>query len=232
MGLKESGLRGSLRNVSVGIDAIPDSVVTRHDSTEEPEIGSITTAEDVVAEFDLTGSCEVIDDGINGLRTYRLDGSNDDLENTDITVTEEPFAVLLLARLPNPPSDDSNHYFDAVDSDGNARSVAFQADFEGQHQIIRGEDSSTKADDQDADAHVWILKATDNNRLTLEKDGSDVIDEELSEGDIHSMLLGNESDGGRRLEFDFVEHEIMEGYTQDELDSERQRLADKGGISL
>ena len=27
MGLKESGLRGSLRNVSVGIDAIPDSVV-------------------------------------------------------------------------------------------------------------------------------------------------------------------------------------------------------------
>ena len=29
MGLKESGLRGSLRNVSVGIDAIPDSEVTR-----------------------------------------------------------------------------------------------------------------------------------------------------------------------------------------------------------
>ena len=29
MGLKESGLRGSLRNVSVGIDAIPDSVVSR-----------------------------------------------------------------------------------------------------------------------------------------------------------------------------------------------------------
>ena len=31
MGLKESGLRGSLRNVSVGIDAIPDSVASRPD---------------------------------------------------------------------------------------------------------------------------------------------------------------------------------------------------------
>ena len=31
MGLKESGLRGSLRNVSVGIDAIPDSVVNSPD---------------------------------------------------------------------------------------------------------------------------------------------------------------------------------------------------------
>ena len=33
MGLKESGLRGSLRNVSVGIDAIPDSDLTQYSST-------------------------------------------------------------------------------------------------------------------------------------------------------------------------------------------------------
>ena len=31
MGLKESGLRGSFRNVSVGIDAIPDTVVAQYD---------------------------------------------------------------------------------------------------------------------------------------------------------------------------------------------------------
>ena len=45
MGLKESGLRGSLRNVSVGIDAIPDSLLTRDDdntdSTGEVEAGVI-----------------------------------------------------------------------------------------------------------------------------------------------------------------------------------------------
>ena len=35
MGLKESGLRGSLRNVSVGIDAIPDSVVDNFEPDPE-----------------------------------------------------------------------------------------------------------------------------------------------------------------------------------------------------
>ena len=43
MGLKESGLRGSLRNVSVGIDAIPDTVVSRQDdnitSTQSGKMG-------------------------------------------------------------------------------------------------------------------------------------------------------------------------------------------------
>ena len=34
MGLKEPGLRGSLRNVSVGMDAIPDGVVSRPDDDD------------------------------------------------------------------------------------------------------------------------------------------------------------------------------------------------------
>ena len=37
MGLKESGLRGSLRNVSVGIDAIPDTSVSRPDDEDVGE---------------------------------------------------------------------------------------------------------------------------------------------------------------------------------------------------
>ena len=41
MGLKESGLRGSLRNVSVGIDAIPDTVTTQHFATSWSENDSI-----------------------------------------------------------------------------------------------------------------------------------------------------------------------------------------------
>ena len=37
MGLKESGLRGSLRNVSVGISAIPDTSVSRPDDDDAVE---------------------------------------------------------------------------------------------------------------------------------------------------------------------------------------------------
>ena len=38
MGLKESGLRGSLRNVSVGIDAIPDGSLYQEGTENEPWI--------------------------------------------------------------------------------------------------------------------------------------------------------------------------------------------------
>ena len=37
MGLKEPGLRGSLRNVSVGIDAIPDSVETQYEYEDDSD---------------------------------------------------------------------------------------------------------------------------------------------------------------------------------------------------
>ena len=40
MGLKESGLRGSLRNVSVGIDAIPDSGLLHDDWSDSPSVTS------------------------------------------------------------------------------------------------------------------------------------------------------------------------------------------------
>ena len=42
MGLKEPGLRGSLRNVSVGIDAIPDSVVPQKEIHSYPVTGFTT----------------------------------------------------------------------------------------------------------------------------------------------------------------------------------------------
>ena len=52
MGLKESGLRGSLRNVSVGIDAIPDSVVTRPDSNDLDHFSGDT--DDVTIQTDVS----------------------------------------------------------------------------------------------------------------------------------------------------------------------------------
>ena len=47
MGLKESGLRGSLRNVSVGIDAIPDSVVDNFEDADAEPPGVYETGEGI-----------------------------------------------------------------------------------------------------------------------------------------------------------------------------------------
>ena len=75
MGLKESGLRGSLRNVSVRIDAIPDSQGNNQWNFAE---GSGTTVADEIGDVTLEfnslswGSGEGVDDNY-----AILDGSND-----------------------------------------------------------------------------------------------------------------------------------------------------------
>ena len=51
MGLKESGLRGSLRNVSVGIDAIPDSVVDNFNLTSDAEEAGVYEDTDTLGDY-------------------------------------------------------------------------------------------------------------------------------------------------------------------------------------
>ena len=58
MGLKESGLRGSLRNVSVGIDAIPDSVVNQYLGNSFSQGDSGWTDEASSADISLTGDLQ------------------------------------------------------------------------------------------------------------------------------------------------------------------------------
>ena len=65
MGLKESGLRGSLRNVSVGIDAIPDSVVNHWPHDE----GTGTTLNDNEGTVDGTisgATWTALEDAVGG----------------------------------------------------------------------------------------------------------------------------------------------------------------------
>ena len=76
MGLKESGLRGSLRNVSVGIDAIPDSVVLQYFATEVNG-GSSTWPDDVeTQDMGLTGG-ETDATLSDGSESLEFDGAND-----------------------------------------------------------------------------------------------------------------------------------------------------------
>ena len=68
MGLKESGLRGSLRNVSVGIDAIPDSAVWQvvaedfGDSWSD-QVGDADLDVDGLSESTMDGADSIFGDG-------------------------------------------------------------------------------------------------------------------------------------------------------------------------
>ena len=79
MGLKEPGLRGSLRNVSVGINAIPDTGLSHDYNAEEEPIGELATWTDQVGAEDLTAGVAptVVDDGINNNKSVRFDDTDD-----------------------------------------------------------------------------------------------------------------------------------------------------------
>ena len=80
MGLKESGLRGSLRNVSVGIDAIPESGLL-HDYNVLDQSGSqgniVSTFTDSAGSNDLSGNGTYQESQINGRDTILMDGVED-----------------------------------------------------------------------------------------------------------------------------------------------------------
>ena len=86
MGLKESGLRGSLRNVSVGIDAIPDRGAYLDDFANGP---TIDTTNDVITDrasyLELSYQEELTEDS-----TFEEGPENraeyDILENTNVTI--------------------------------------------------------------------------------------------------------------------------------------------------
>ena len=126
MGLKESGLRGSLRNVSVGIDAIPDSVILLPESDDLDHFGGDTgqfTIDDTSPVYE---PFESVDNNQLSLKlpaaTNEI-GSSSGLDNYPSTDTTFRFAVqpatsddsVRLAYSTDTPNDHENGDSYAID---------------------------------------------------------------------------------------------------------------------
>ena len=91
MGLKESGLRGSLRNVSVGIGAIPDSEVSRWNMVVQDGGTGDDFVEDEVGDNDLI----VEESGFSTVTgSEYVDGEAIDFSGGGRLVAERPVGVL------------------------------------------------------------------------------------------------------------------------------------------
>ena len=121
MGLKESGLRGSLRNVSVGIDAIPDSAVFHQPWTE----GSGTTAEDVIGSND--GTITTTDQWVSnssfeggfGLEFGDVEedsGEYVDLGSSIVDYTGQTYIAFTVSDIPQSDDPRTTLYQDTTDS--------------------------------------------------------------------------------------------------------------------
>jgi hypothetical protein len=104
MGLKEAGLRGSLRNVSVGASVIPDSVVSQYDIINDWSQGDGTVT-DSVGSDDMSITGDIQDAAIGGETGGEGDGSDDYGQSGSQSIgTNQTFGVAFTFRLPSAQS--------------------------------------------------------------------------------------------------------------------------------
>ena len=234
MGLKEAGLRGSLRSVSTDV-GIPDSVAVQHDATEEDSTGTISTIEDLVGNFDLSGSCEVIDNGINGLRTYHFDGTDGEFMQQTSKIADapddEPFAFIAVVELPRTGTD--NILFDG----GNDQNFILQDNGNDEWRFYREtfswDDSTT--DTVTTDPSIVELIGDNNDEVFFRVNGGTLRgpNTDSNAGDLTGHTLAKTAGDSRdEMELDIGQFEILVDYDEAELTERREAMADKWEIPI
>ena len=114
MGLKESGLRGSLRNVSVGITAIPDS----EDLHFHYDFSASSTTTSFVE--DQTGNGRDLDSGSFTSTNATIGGNqaaefDDDLIYGSFSTVDQPLHMFAVIEMPDPSGSDA-YVWDGADS--------------------------------------------------------------------------------------------------------------------
>lgn len=232
MGLKEAGLRGSLRSVSTGT-GIPDSedLHARWDATELSlsDGDSVTTWADQTSNgHDLTDNSsapQYVASGINGNPVVRFDGVDDFLD-VAFSNLAQPNHIFIVAQIQSSSPDGT--VFDG-ETDGERNQLAARSEW----QIYAGGSGSGVASGSSTDMNPHIFGAlydTSNSELRL--DGAVDIDANLESQDLGGFTVGAD-----RIEGDFVEVDVGEIllYPMDKssvVADVEQYLSDKWGITL
>ena len=206
-------------SVTVEIEAaIPDSVVARYDATED-SLGGVSTIEDLEGNFDLTGSCTVISDGIGGMQTYHFDGT-EDMRNSNIQIAT-PNVTLMVAKW-NEEASTSSVGYDSIS--GNARRQFDGQD--GEWRIFSGDVQRGGSVDQDEHLFAHHGNASGTNDK-LEVDDSTEINADSGNAEIDTFVLASDDDVPNYADLFVGELVHMGDPTQAEIDAERSRLNDK-----
>ena len=85
----------------------------------------------------------------------------------------------------------------------------------------------------DQEPHVFVLEAFETGRVRVERDGTDIIDDEDGEiNDLTGLTIGDRFDGANPIEADFGIIGVLVDQTSDDVDQYRDFVANEYGISL
>ena len=242
MGLKESGLRGSLRNVSVGIDAIPDSAQHRYFASEVPE-GDGETVEswdDLIGSVDLqsVGNPTISSNAVNDVDAINLDGEDayDYIDNLDETITE-PFTIIFSLSIESLDGEIYNLWHDN-DGDDSTRNRILLRDDTGDLTLDIDGENTTVGDMPDEGDHI-ITVAVDDSEAVLRVDG---MEESTAPSSQEQPILRDDGVGGFYYDAEnndrFLESLAVEISTYNErlsgedLDEEEERHEDNANMNV
>ena len=201
MGLKESGLRGSLRNVSVGIAAIPDSenLHAHYDlqqQTEEDEetIDPLVDQSDNGHDADAVGSPTMDVDGFNGHPAAQLDDSNPDyweIPSGSFETISQPYTVYVVIALADPDNNQSILSYQSTDDE------QFIMDWQAPGWRLNAESGIEISGSDDGTINQLTALANGSNSI-IEEEGTETASGDAGSNALESISIGYDAANDRR----------------------------------
>ena len=224
MGLKEPGLRGSLRSVSTGVSAIPDSVVAQYDAQqfEGQDSQTIQTWPAEIGNDATGGDPTVVDDGINGNTALDFDGVDDEFTAALSTITQ-PNTIITVAELSDPNESDRMWI---VDGDSNQHAVYWS----NSNNAIFAGNTLSGSTEQGVQLRTGVFDGADS---ILREDGGQTATGDAGSNSLDGVRIGDSAAVDENWDGLIGEIIIYDAaLSQSEIDSEEQRLASKWGITI
>ena len=211
-------------------DDIPDSVVARYDASEEESTGAITTINDLRGDADLSGDAEVVSDQINGLQAFKIDRGELMRTSTNIADTDPQTILAVIEPRDSTPSE-VELFLDADDVNKFAARIE---DGGSNYGVRRGDGSTISGGSPSETPQLFELEGRNDDEINLRVDSNEVISGTDNEGDLDGFTLGGRGDSSTVNSAPIYAGEvvILEDHSVEDQESERNRLADKWGISL
>jgi hypothetical protein len=221
----------------VAYDVIPDSVIAQYDPTQQ-NTGTISTVSDTIGAFDLTGSVDVVSNGLNGKKTFEfnISNSNQNVSRSDTFTDTEPFAIVAVVSLQS--SGSGGFVYSSKDSNSSdSFGIAFdmQNDTGGTWDHFRslGGRNQNSSETIDTNTHIYTQIGENTSDNVLRIDGTEVNRNTAENAFIESEFkIGSRIDNVSYDSFQMGELVVLNNSSQSDIESEEQRLANLWGITI
>jgi hypothetical protein len=187
MGFKEAGLRGSLRNVSVGV-GIPDSglfQVNAQNLSGYNDADTVSTWPDEVAGNDASATGDPVyrASAINGYPAVELDGTDDYFAASVGTYTQ-PYTIFTVL---NPRTDDDNQVVVSAENDGGV------VQYNGSNWLNF---SGTTLDGSTTFDRRLLTVVSDGTNSVIREDGTETASGDAGTFDMQMLTIGRREGAG------------------------------------